>query len=246
MGERLHTIMGGILLQLVVLIIHSYILEQAHNSRKAGTLPSDPFWYAVGNVTNQVCTLMTIATAPILFWNEGSPTSIAMDSLTILFIFMLDDFAGHAVTYMGKTEEGYSRSAAWHKGLLAHCPVSLSDLINPSAASADELWCIRYSPSGDLLKAGPQDGSREQTCPRRLERLRPEPAGERTALVNSPKEGEPEVRLWYTNAPGVAREMPGQYVKVIQWIWSAIGKLSLAVQVTLPVLWMVVNKPCHR
>lgn len=245
--DKLHTIMGGILLQLVILIIHSYVIEQHNSSKKSGTLPKDTYWYVLGNVTNQVCTFMTILTAPILFWNEDSPTSMAMDSLTVLFIFMLDDFAGYACTYMGKTDESYSRSAAWQKGLLTQCPVSLSDLIDPSAANASELWSIRYSADGQLLCAQSEDGCGERVCPRRLERLRPTTSDERTALVQAPVQGEDStMRLWYRNSPTSGSELPGYGTAVLGGIWTVLSKFSLVVQFMLPLAWMAVNKPCSH
>jgi len=244
--EKLHTVMGGILLQLVILIIHSYITNQHRFSQKSGLLPGDRFWYVLGNVANQVCTFLIILATPILFWNEDSPTSLAMDSLSVLFIFMLDDFAGQACVYMGKTDAGYSRAAAWQKGLLTQCPVNLSDLINPSAATAGELWSIRFSAKGELLVAEGQDGGDQRVCPRRLQRLEAAP-DERTPLSQaSDRDDRPPVKLWYCSSPGSGSELPGIGTAIIGTIWKVMDKFSLMVQIMLPLAWMAVNKPCGR
>merc|ERR1719158_695449 len=124
------------------------------------------FWYILGNVTNAMCCLTTVIMVPLLFWEEGSPTSTAMDSLTALFIFMLDDFAGYASQYIGISDTDFQRAAAWQKALLSQCPVSLNDLIDPRGQSAAELWRIGFSESGQLQVAAEPRGP----CARRIER----------------------------------------------------------------------------
>merc|ERR1719297_65703 len=105
------------------------------------------------------CVIITTLALPLRFWDETNSTAIAMDSLTLLFVFMLDDLSGFAATYLGKTEESYSRAAAWQKAMLSQCPVKIADIINSGAAHEDELWRCEFDSRRRLLLATPGNSS---------------------------------------------------------------------------------------
>jgi len=243
--DKLHTMVGFVFLQLVCLIIHCYILEQRSATQKCGLMPGDSFWFFLGNFTNQVCTTMTLLASPLLFWNQDSPTDVVINSLAVLFVFGLDDFVGQASSYMGKTDQGYARSAAWQKGLLTQCPVNISDIINPNAATASQLWCIKYNARGELLVAEPQ--GRQRVCKRRLEWIQAKPPDEKTPLTGwTNNSNNPEnQRLWYRcSVADAGFQFPGMGTSVLVTIWKVIDVFSLFMQIMLPFAWMAVNKPC--
>lgn len=167
-ADRLHTGMGGALLALVLIIIHAYVGAEMENVWKSGRLPTDRFWYFMSSFANWWCTLAVTLTCPVLFWSEDSATSIAMDSLTILFIFILDDLAGYACAFLGKTDEDFQRMTAWNFALLSQCPVQLRDLVNPAALRPEDFWRFQFEGHA-VLAAG-----ETRPCEKRLQDATPE------------------------------------------------------------------------
>jgi len=167
-SDRLHTGMGGALLALVLIIIHAYVGAEMGNVVKSGRLPTDRFWYFMSSIANWWCTLAVTFTAPVLFWSEDSATSIAMDSLTILFIFLLDDLAGYAAAFLGKSDEDFQRMTAWNFALLSQCPVQLRDLVNPKASSPQDFWQFQYDDHMVLAAGG------TEPCEKRLQDATPQ------------------------------------------------------------------------
>jgi len=236
--DQLHTIMGGILLELTLLIIHSYVHEQHGNATKLLLLPTSRFWLMVDQVSNIFCVIVTTLALPLRFFGEDNSTAIAMDSLTLLFVFMLDDLAGFAATYLGKTEETYSRAAAWQKAMLAQCPVRISDIINSEATHVDELWRCEFDNTGRLL-AATTGRSRIQYVHRRLMR------------VAQMTEGVTEVSPLLKDDPRLCYSTRKQEEILPRWesilmvnTWLFLDIFMIVVQIVVPIWWMILDKPC--
>lgn len=239
--DKLHTVQGLILMELVILIAHTYIQDQLTNSDKQSMLPTSWFWFVLGNVTNMWCCIVTALAVPVLFWNEDSATTTSMDSLTMLFIFMLDDFAGYACQYMGKTDEDYQRAAAWQKAMLTQCPVDLTDVVNYEAKSPNQIWSFKYSVDKDcylLSTKPPEKGSR--VAPRCITRMaRPTQSEETTPLQDQ------QSFVVYHNGVRGARTLPGATANIMTGAWYVIDWFFTFFQIFVPIFWMIVDKPCY-
>lgn len=235
--DRLHTLMGGILMELVYLIIHSYVRDQRVNASKTGRLPANRFWYCLGQITNMICCIVTALCVPVRFWAESNSTSIAMDSLTLLFVFMLDDLSGSAAMYLGQTDEGFQRAAVWQKAMLSQCPVYLDDVIDPHAKTVDKLWRIHYDSSGRLQAVG-DSGKPSSKCARRLVPLA-DAKSDMTPIGDSVARGKLEYRF-----AGESHVLPRWEASVLNGGWQLCHYFMTLAQVVGPLLWMLVNKAC--
>jgi len=233
--EKLHTLMGGILLELTLLIIHSYVHDQHGNAIKLLLLPTSRFWLMVDQLTNMWCVIITTCALPLRFWDETNSTSIAMDSLTLLFVFMLDDLSGFAATYLGKTEEGYSRAAAWHKAMLSQCPVKISDLINADATHVDELWRCDFDKNGRLKMATAVGESSEHFVSRRV--MRVAQMSEDAALLQE------DTRLCYSTSR-LQEVLPRWESTFMVHAWLLLDWFMVLVQIIFPLWWMILDKAC--
>jgi len=233
--EKLHTLMGGILMELTLLIIHSYVHDQHDNAVKLALLPTSRFWLMVDQLTNMTCVIITTIALPVRFWDEHNSTGIAMDSLTLLFVFMLDDLSGFAATYLGKTEEGYSRAAAWHKAMLSQCPIKIADLINAGATHEDELWRCDFDKSGRLQMATVASGSSERFASRRI--MRVAQMSEDAALLQD------DTRLCYSTSR-LQEVLPRWESTFMVHAWSLLDWFMVLVQIMFPFWWMILDKPC--
>jgi len=231
---KLHTIMGGTLLELTLLIIHSYVNEQHSNALKLQLLPTSRFWFVIDQLANIFCVIMTTIALPLRFWGEDNSTAIAMDSLTLLFVFMLDDLSGFAATYLGKTEESYSRAAAWQKAMLSQCPVKIADIINSGAAHEDELWRCEFDRRGRLLHAAASKSS-EQFVQRRV--MRVAHLSEDAPLLKD------DHRLCYSTTR-LQELLPRWEIILMVHAWLVLDIFMFIVQIIVPIWWMILDKPC--
>jgi len=233
--EQLHTIMGGILLELTLLIVHSYVHDQHDNAAKLCLLPTSRFWLMVDQLTNMCCVIISTLALPVRFWGEDNSTAIAMDSLTLLFVFMLDDLSGFAATYLGKTEEGYSRAAAWQKAMLSQCPIKIADLINVGATHEDELWRCDFDKNGRLQMATVVSGSSERFVKRRV--MRVAQTSEDTALLQD------DTRLCYSTS-SLQEVLPRWESTFMVQAWYLLDVFMILVQIIVPLWWMILDKKC--
>jgi len=232
--EKLHTIMGGILLELTLLIIHSYVNEQHDNAVKLLLMPMSRFWLVIDQLSNIWCVIVTTVALPLRFWGEDNSTAIAMDSLTLLFVFMLDDLAGFAATYLGKTEESYSRAAAWQKGMLSQCPVLIADIIDSDATQADELWRCEFDTSGRLLATNART-SPQRFVQRRV--MRVAQLSEDTPLLKD------DPRLCYSTTR-LQEVLPRWESILMVHTWHLLDLFMMGVQIIVPIWWMILDKSC--
>lgn len=245
-----HTLAGVLLLTMFIFIIHAYVDEQRHHARKSGVLPQNRFWYITGNLINMWCGLSMLAAIPLVFFNEESARGIVMDSLTLLFVFMLDDLSGWAGTYLGIDDTDFQRGAAWHTAMLSQCPVRVSDLINPSPKSLDDLWQIRFNDAGNLQNSSINFMENPPPCKRRL-RPAKSMTSERTRLSQawtkdrSDEDDISTLRFNYSKGGGSGDVvLPRKESKILWYLWTATGMLLTVAQIGLPIFWMIMNKHC--
>merc|ERR1719188_304025 len=151
--RSLTTVVGTLFLYVIYTIVYNYASSEHENSAKLARLPVSQFWSIVGSVANAASCVFICLAVPIEFFQEGGPTGIVMNALAMLFIFSFDDLTGDAFAYLDTDDSDFQRQLAWYYSLLSHCPVTLSDLIDPSATTAEKLWKISYNETGILQKA---------------------------------------------------------------------------------------------
>mmetsp|Transcript_7487 Transcript_7487/g.13436 ORF Transcript_7487/g.13436 Transcript_7487/m.13436 type:complete len:447 (+) Transcript_7487:58-1398(+) len=231
----LHSIVGVLLMGLVIVIILSYIAEQNNNAQKSASVPSDRYYYLAGNLANVYCNLVTVLLLPFLFWTESEATNIALDSLTLLFVQTLDDFAGYACQYMNKTDDDYAMGATWQMAMLSQCPVSLKDITNPNASEVSAIWKVSFV--REKLQAVVHPGAVPRECPRRLQR---------TSVDSSPL-------LQGSSSPFIYRAtryreeiLPRPEGIVIPCLWKMAWYLVALCLFLVPLFWMTTNKSCEK
>eukprot|EP00747_Dinoflagellata_sp_TGD_P209813 gnl/TRDRNA2_/TRDRNA2_83185_c1_seq1.p1 gnl/TRDRNA2_/TRDRNA2_83185_c1~~gnl/TRDRNA2_/TRDRNA2_83185_c1_seq1.p1 ORF type:complete len:449 (-),score=83.28 gnl/TRDRNA2_/TRDRNA2_83185_c1_seq1:63-1409(-) len=233
--EQATTILGVVLLYIIIFIVRCYVYEQVSNADKTGRLPTDSIWYFMGVCVKAWCCVFTVLDIPLLFWSEETPTNIVLDSMTLLFVKGIDDLGDILCSYVGLTDEDFQRVAGWNCAMLSQCPLILADLTNPAAKSVQELWCIRYNEAGQLLAA---DGKQ---CETRLLHL---PAGEDRPLAAGRSDPEQQPLL-YRRSASHSVELPSTLAKGLGLLWQTVSVFLLMMQILLPPLYFIVNKPCH-
>jgi len=218
--QVMHTLMGVALLVLLQLIMRNYIHSALECVRKSQYLVLDRFWLAVGNYTNIWVTLVTTVAAPVLFWNESTPTSMSMDALTIIWLFALDDFSSYAFAMMSKSDEDFERSAAWQKALLSRCPLKLSDLRDDEGH-----WHLDCDAEGRLMRAGPT----KELCTTRIEETQ----------IN-----ETEILKYRVSHVDDGETLPCATSSVLIIVWSCVEKLFMMLQCIIPILWCMLDQQC--
>merc|ERR1712079_32807 len=155
------------------------------------------------------------------------------DSLTLLFVFMLDDLSGFAATYLGKTEEGYSRAAAWQKAMLSQCPINVADIINAGATHEDELWRCHFDKSGRLQMATVVGQRSECFVKRRV--MRVAQMAEDVALLQD------DSRLYYSTSK-MQEILPRWESLFMVQAWYLLDWFMILVQIFFPLWWMILDK----
>mmetsp|Transcript_75808 Transcript_75808/g.175769 ORF Transcript_75808/g.175769 Transcript_75808/m.175769 type:complete len:439 (-) Transcript_75808:73-1389(-) len=232
----LTTVMGTIMLLVINTIILKYAQNERDNAQKTSLLPLDSFWVLLGNFTNAFCCLGIALAIPLELWSEDGPTGIIMDAMALLFVFSLDDLTSEAFSYLGK-DESFQRDMSWYYALLSSCPVQLQDIINPIAKSAEELWQVRYDPSGRLQVA---------TLPSMpcTTRIFQDSGTESTPLMKKEADLLPAVIRYQVHPNGPACHIPGWRSRVLEFMWTVIEACLRVILVVVPLVWFVVNKPC--
>lgn len=242
--DKLTTVMGFCLIAVIIFIIRLYVAEETANARKSARLPFDAFWFFTGAFANAWCCVLTACNILLLFWSEETATNIILDSMTLLFVFKLDDMSDALSGLLGLTDTDFQRVVSWNCAMLAQCPVRISDLINKEASSVAELWQIEMDMDYRLLTpiaASVSDRSFPRTaCATRLMLA---PSHENQPLV--PKDLDVGVQLLYQWTPSNKKRLPSRLAPAVWMIWSFIEGFLLLLQFVLPMLWFVVNKPCY-
>lgn len=227
--EALTMLMGVLFLVLVGVIIRSYVDSEIDNLEKQSRLCLSRWWTFPNALANAWCCVMTMLVLPLLFWSELRPTDIVLDALGLLFIFTMDDLAGDAMTYLERDDTDFQRMSVWHTAFLSQCPVTVSDLINPSATSLQDIWKINYNADGKLLCAG-----NEQPCQTRLHM--DQNADERTQIV-----GDNVSMRYHKNR--TENRLIGHVDYLVMWVYVKIFLQIL--QWIIPPAWVILSQPCY-
>mmetsp|Transcript_18338 Transcript_18338/g.51961 ORF Transcript_18338/g.51961 Transcript_18338/m.51961 type:complete len:473 (+) Transcript_18338:127-1545(+) len=255
-AEHVLTILTGVfLLVIVIFTARCYVDEQYDNSCKLGRLPADEMWSTLGVIANLVAVSFVVLDIPLLFWSEETVTNIVLDSMTLIFLFKLDDLCEIFCAYLGLSDEDFQRMAAWSAALLSHCPVDLQKLINPEAKSAGELWSFSLDEEDNL------QGHDGFPCSTRLSNSASLTSTERTRLVSprtsligrlkpSAQElviGDPtQAKLVYRITIHHEQELPTVTTKVKRAVWYAASILMRILNVGIPVMWYMINETCYE
>jgi len=245
--EQMTTVMGVCLITVIIFVVRLYVAEEIENAVKSSRLPTDQFWMPMGMIANMWCCVLTVLAVPLLFWSEETPTNIVLDSMTLLFIFKLDDLSELLGGLLRMTESEFQRAVSWNAALIGQCPVRVSDVINPNAKSLNDLWCIKFDSMGHLLMAAQPGRETPGLCETRLspisasencQLLRGQPVGDADAPVSS-------ARLRYHQSPQHSTELPTFIGNTMYAAWICLSRVLSVLQFVVPPLWFVVSKPCY-
>jgi hypothetical protein len=257
-------LMGTLFLVLVLTKLRHYAEDECGNVRKGSRmLPDGRLWQAMGILANSWCLLSTLILMPPMFWSMQSAVTVLTCSLGVLFIFALDDFDGLSGSILGVDDSGFQRALCWHVALLSQCPVTLRDLINPEATTAEELWRIELDQTGLLAVdppsaepskvrryaetrlaplepgAGLRSGESDETTP--LTAARKSPPRRSLLKCISAQEGKIRYITWATRPFQV---LPGDGSSLREGFWYLLVWLCRVFQLLLPPLWFLINRPC--
>lgn len=227
--EALTMLMGVLFLILVAIVIRSYVDSEIANLEKQCRLCLSRWWTFPNALANAWCCVMTVLVLPLLFWSELRPTDIVLDALGLLFIFTIDDLAGDAMAYLERDDTDFQRMSVWHTAFLSQCPVTVNDLIDPSATSMQDIWKIRYTADGKLLSAGT-----DQPCQTRLHM--DQNADEQTQIV-----AENVSMRYHKNR--TENRLIGHVDYLALWVF--VRTLLQILQWVIPPAWVILSQPCY-
>lgn len=263
----LTTFLGLAFMTVLIFIVRIYVNSEAKHAVKASRLPADKFWTMTGVLVNSWCCSLTVVAIPLLLWSEDALVNIVLDTMTLLFIFRLDDLSEHLSGFLRMQDEDFQRMLCWHAGLLAQCPVHLKDLINPSADDKKDLWNIHFDSAGQLLAADP-------TMPGQLcdTRFMMAPVDETQPLMHKPKfsptpytsgadSRRPSINstvkmyfgmkmheqrgLIYCTSRTQVMVLPSTFPGVLACaLCDGVSWFLMACQFIIPVVWLGLNMPC--
>jgi len=190
---------------------------------------------------------------PLLFWSEETPTNIVLDSMTLLFLFKLDDLSDVLCSYVGMTQSDFQRTVACMLAFLAQCPVDLEKVINADAKSRKDLWCIRVDEHGKVL------GSDGLPCATRLQYVQEEDpvirqgAGRRVrihrrfthygssdSLLSATK-----FKLTCHRSRSHCVTLPSNLTKNLARVWDFLYCIVWTGNIVIPIIWYLINKRCY-
>lgn len=252
------TLLGVQLLFAIIFITRCYVDQQVSDNHKWQHLPHSSFWHLMDVFANAWCVVFILFGIPLLFWSEQSPTNIVLDSMTLLFLFKLDDLSDVLCSYVGMTQVDFQRTVASMTAFLAQCPVDLENVINPDAKNSKELWCIQVDKKGNVV------GSDKSVCTTRLQFndeaqtafqpvLRPHTRSRRfihygstqalLASTSSPSTGK--VQLTCHRSRLQCEVLPSVFTVVLTGVWEVLAWIVWTANIVIPVVWYLINKPCY-
>jgi hypothetical protein len=244
--------MGVLFMVLVLTQLRHYAEDECGNVTKASRmLPHTRWWTILGSCANGWCVISSAIQLPILFWALQDATSVLVGALGLLFIFALDDFSGVTGTILGVDDARFQRAICWHVALLSQCPVTVRDLINAEAKTVDDLWHIGFDAKGLLKVGAPGAGSNARTyCETRIAPLAStettplkatDVCGRTRSLLESITAQDGMVQ-YATSSKGSRQVLAGG--SSLQMLWQILVWFLKVLQVIMPPLWMLINKPC--
>lgn len=221
--------LATIFLFIIFEIIRNYMANEIKNLHKLRMLPAFWFWSRIGQTSNLLCCVFTAAALPFLFSNEMDAKDIVFDALGMLFIFTLDDLTSDAMAGLELKEDDFKNGYTWMISSLSMCPVELSDIVNPNAKSAADIWRIRLDASGLLKTSG------ERCFCRIMDNS--DACAESDPLVGTRKLVDTPVptKYLYTVSPGATGEIPHLKFSPMVIIWDICYFLIFAAECIVPV-----------
>jgi hypothetical protein len=226
--DALRTMMGVGLLLLIMLILSNYVQMQLECIQKTRYLPLDRFWLCMGNAANIWSSMTTSLAAMVMFWNESTPKDMAMDALTILWFFTLDDFNSYSFNIIMQSDEDFQRNISWLQALLSHCPVHLKDLFDENG---DMQWT--YDLNGTPLKVGATE-----ICTTRISKINR--SSKNVALLDR------DIRVDIQRSADEIVTLPHAEINIVLMIWQVSRYLMYVCQFLVPVMWFLMNSDCRQ
>lgn len=235
------TILMGVMFSFFVVVqLLNYAASELEDVWKYGRLAGcTSFWSIVGGYINAWCVLWNIVALPLSFWRMERATDVILGSWGLLFMFNLDDLTGIAGQVLGSNDLEFQRSLCWTYALLSQCPVELKDVVNPEAQNVEELWSFTLTDES-IRSTRCEDQS---NAPTRVA------ASEKTPLLAKAAENRvPSMdnmrAVMRFSARGYNYHLPSNNTTMLASIWQLIVYWLRLMQVLLPLLFFIVNKPC--
>jgi hypothetical protein len=245
--EQLTTVMGVSFITLIIFVVRLYVDEEIENAGKSSRLPTDQSWLAVGILANMWCCALTVLCIPLLFWSEETPTNIVLDSMTLMFIFKLDDIGELMGGLLRMSEAEFQRAVSWNAALLSQCPLRVRDVINSEAKSTKDLWNIKFDSMGHLVAVSQPGRESPCSCETRMSQVSPCETSQ--LLRGQPVVGGESsvlgVRLRYHHSEQHSVELPSSMAVMLYSGWILLGRVLFVLQFVIPPLWFMVSKPCY-
>mmetsp|Transcript_13862 Transcript_13862/g.24381 ORF Transcript_13862/g.24381 Transcript_13862/m.24381 type:complete len:486 (-) Transcript_13862:86-1543(-) len=246
------TLLGVQLLFAVIFITRCFVDQQVGDAHKWQRLPHSAWWLFMDVFANTWCVSFIMFGIPLLFWSEETPTNMVLDSMTLLFLFNVDNLTDVLCSYIGMSQEDFQRTVSSMTAFLSHCPVDLEKVINPNAKTKEELWQIKLDGIGKLIGV---DGIR---CTSRLHfsvdqeepfQHAPEPRQRftnygTTTLPKSVALPTEKIQVVCHRSREEDFTLPSPFTVALISVWDIFAWIVWIGNIVIPITWYLLNKPC--
>eukprot|EP00930_Biecheleria_cincta_P019931 TRINITY_DN15091_c0_g1_i1.p1 TRINITY_DN15091_c0_g1~~TRINITY_DN15091_c0_g1_i1.p1 ORF type:complete len:324 (-),score=33.41 TRINITY_DN15091_c0_g1_i1:12-983(-) len=237
-GDWAAIVMGVLFISFLLHQLKTYSKGEVLDVQKFGRLMAyDSHWSVAASMVNAWCVIWNLIALPLAFWKMETAYNILLGALSLIFLFNLDDLSGAAGSLLGTTDKEFRRTICWHYSLLSQCPITLKDLVNQSATSVDEFWQIAFAEQGRLLCADEKARGIAETRIATIE------DDEQTPLKVAKRFDELIVQQRFS-AQGPTYRLPSAATGFQVAVWRGILWILHIMHVVIPLLYVLINKPC--
>lgn len=231
-------IMGVLFISFLVHQLKNYSRSEVLDVQKFGRLMAyDSYWSAAASMVNAWCVFWNLIALPLAFWKMETAYNILLGALSLLFLFNLDDLSGAAGSLLGTTDKEFRRAICWHYSLLSQCPITLKDLVNPSATSVNDFWQIAFAEQGRLLRA---DSKAHGVAETRIAAV----ADDEQTLLKAAQSFEELIVQQRFSAQGATYRLPSAATGFQVAVWRGIIWILHIMHMAIPLVYVLINKPC--
>jgi hypothetical protein len=153
--------------------------------------------------------------------------------------------------YLGLDDDCYRKMLSWSMIILHHCPVNLTDIINPKAQSAREIWEIVLTENG-LLSARTGGACQVRLSEESRKPLEVKPAASQDSK-DAPEESDSPSPFRSTTLVYRVGEGAGDmrrlgktwFSPILMWSWRLLHSVICVVELLAPPIFFCINDPCY-